>query len=135
MSDVTPPHPPAACSCHLCDHRASSAGQIRRHVKTVHLQERPFSCVHNGCTFSASNRHALKLHMDSVHLKKREVPCPHCNYMSATVAIMNGHIKRRHGGVGLLKGRTGGNFVGGGDGGLDGVEEGQQSDSNIASPV
>ncbi len=44
----------------------------------------------------------IQIHYDSVHLKKREVPCPHCQYRAANVFIMNGHIKRRHGGVGLL---------------------------------
>ncbi len=97
-------------SCHLCPHRASSAGQISRHVKTVHLNERPFACPDEGCTFTASNRYAVRIHAESVHLKRRDVACPHCNYRAATTGIMNGHIRRRHGGVGMLKGKTRYNF-------------------------
>ncbi len=89
-------------SCHLCDHRASSASSVARHVRTVHLRERPHECPQPDCSFSAAAHQDLRVHVESVHLKKRDVVCPHCGYCAAQVKLVNAHIRRRHGGVGLV---------------------------------
>ncbi len=94
----------------MCEYRASSKSLVNRHVRAIHLREKPFSCPHDGCSYASVELKNLRVHINSVHLKRRDVACPHCSYRAANVSIMNGHIQRRHGGVGLLTGK-GGHYI------------------------
>ena len=75
---------------------------MARHVRIVHLRQRPHACSYPDCSFSAAVQQDLRIHVESVHLKRRDVSCPHCGYCASQVKLVNGHIRRRHGGVGLI---------------------------------
>ncbi len=90
------------CSCPKCDYKSSHACGVKRHLRTVHLQQRPHACSQPGCTFSAAAAQDLRIHVESVHLKKRDVACPHCDYRAAQVKLVNGHIRRRHIGMSTI---------------------------------
>ena len=64
--------------CNICGKSFASKRNLRRHVSSIHLNQR-FSC--DLCDGSFTNKSALKEHMKTVHLKQMIHSCEKCGVM------------------------------------------------------
>ena len=60
----------------LCEMSFAQKGQLKRHVKVIHQQIRPFECDQCKKTFTKKNH--LKGHVKAVHQKIRPFECVQC---------------------------------------------------------
>jgi len=61
--------------CEECGRRFGLKQSLRSHVLTVHRQERPHACQEDGCGKTFARTVDLLTHMKSVHLQLREFKC------------------------------------------------------------
>jgi KRAB domain-containing zinc finger protein len=109
--------------CDQCGKVSTTKGALKRHIQTVHSDERRFVCsfdnceksfnqnsalkrhiksAHEGvrypcsvCDKSFTSRGNLKTHISSVHTKTR-YQCDHCEKSFTTRGHLNTHVKRKH---------------------------------------
>ncbi|CAH8639493.1 unnamed protein product [Dicrocoelium dendriticum] len=55
-------------TCSYCDKSFSQAGNLKMHIRSVHLNQRPYSCEYCKQLFTEKNH--VRRHIETVHLKK-----------------------------------------------------------------
>jgi hypothetical protein len=111
------------CSALDCSYSSDRKGNLERHVRTSHTNERPYMCEtcsytsadasavgrherqHSGkapaicnfpgCDYKATDFSNLKRHL-RVHTGERPFECSHCPYTSAQSGSISSHVARRH---------------------------------------
>ena len=79
-------------SCSICSKEISGKGNLKRHIRQVHTDVKPYSC--DECNQSFGDRGNLRRHEKSKHLKLRE-QCPQCE-ISCSVGTLQRHIRTFH---------------------------------------
>lgn len=87
--------------CHMCGKIFKYPESLRRHLKTVHSDERPFKC--HLCTSSFNRNHNLTIHIKVVHQRqrvyvKKHVPrlCDYCGKVLLSPRSLEEHISSIH---------------------------------------
>lgn len=87
--------------CHICGKIFKYPESLRRHLKTVHSDERPFKC--HLCTSSFNRNHNLTIHIKVVHQRepmyaKKHIPrlCDYCGKVLLSVRSLEEHISSIH---------------------------------------
>lgn len=87
--------------CHICGKIFKYPESLRRHLKTVHSDERPFKC--HLCTSSFNRNHNLTIHVKVVHQRqrvyvKKHVPrlCDYCGKVLLSARSLDEHISSIH---------------------------------------
>lgn len=87
--------------CHICGKIFKYPESLRRHLKTVHSDERPFKC--HLCTSSFNRKHNLTIHIKVVHQGERvytrkHIPrlCQYCGKVLLSVRSLEEHISSIH---------------------------------------
>ncbi|XP_065206127.1 zinc finger protein 62 homolog [Planococcus citri] len=87
--------------CHICGKIFKYPESLRRHLKTVHSDERPFKC--HQCTSSFNRNHNLTIHIKVVHQRqkvyeKKHVPrlCDYCGKVLLSARSLEEHISSIH---------------------------------------
>ena len=62
--------------CSLCDAEYTFEGNLKKHIKSVHDENKPFKCVQCPSKFAMLS--GLNRHFEAVHEKKRPFQCTHC---------------------------------------------------------
>ncbi len=62
--------------CQYCDYYCDKKDRMRRHIRTVHLESKPFSC--SLCPYKACRKDKIKRHMDTVHSEEKPFECEYC---------------------------------------------------------
>ena len=79
-------------TCSICSKVISGKRNLRRHIRQVHTDVRPYKC--DECNQSFGDRGNLKRHEKSKHLKLRD-QCPQCE-ISCSVGTLQRHIRTFH---------------------------------------
>ena len=80
--------------CETCDYECSAKGNLKRHVKSIHLKLKEFEC--DQCDYKCSANHDLKMHVKCIHLKLKDVECIECDFKCSTNGELKKHIKQVH---------------------------------------
>eukprot|EP01006_Ploeotia_vitrea_P056125 TRINITY_DN68070_c1_g1_i10.p1 TRINITY_DN68070_c1_g1~~TRINITY_DN68070_c1_g1_i10.p1 ORF type:complete len:350 (-),score=119.35 TRINITY_DN68070_c1_g1_i10:87-1004(-) len=90
-------HGPKKFACQLCDYRATTSGDLRRHVEAVHHdgQERLFVCDRSGCSASFKTAQHLSQHLRKVHGPK-QFGCQLCDYRATRSGDLRKHVEAVH---------------------------------------
>ena len=80
--------------CAECDYYSDKKDRMRRHVKTVHLREKPFSC--QLCPYSGARKDKLKRHMETVHSDEKPFKCDFCNHVTNRKDKIKVHVESVH---------------------------------------
>lgn len=67
----------------------SMIGNLRKHKKSVHFKERPYTC---GCGASFAFKDGLQRHFSLVHMDQRPHKCSICNAMFKQKAQLKRHF-------------------------------------------
>ena len=87
--------------CNHCDFRANNSGNLRTHVRAVHVKIQ-LECPAAECNFRTTSPASLKNHYRTVHHPDPTVshpfPCkfPGCPYRGLCTRDVDGHFQRRH---------------------------------------
>ena len=85
--------------CKSCDYkttRKSNKGNMRRHIKTVHLSNSPlFKCPLPGCTFKTQTKGRMRAHNEGKHNGVR-FDCGFCEYQTPYRENLGKHVEARH---------------------------------------
>jgi hypothetical protein len=86
--------------CHFpgCDLRLSSKQALKRHIKRIHTNDRPFSCPEAGCEYRALFEANVKIHIISAHTNERPYVCPEpgCSFRTVRKDTLTVHRLRKH---------------------------------------
>lgn len=87
--------------CHICGNVFKYSESLRRHLKTVHSDERPFKC--HLCASSFNRNHNLTIHIKVVHQRQRVYPkkkvprlCDYCGKVLLSSRSLEEHISCMH---------------------------------------
>eukprot|EP00189_Rhodosorus_marinus_P002227 CAMPEP_0113960710 /NCGR_PEP_ID=MMETSP0011_2-20120614/4877_1 /TAXON_ID=101924 /ORGANISM="Rhodosorus marinus" /LENGTH=428 /DNA_ID=CAMNT_0000972215 /DNA_START=251 /DNA_END=1537 /DNA_ORIENTATION=- /assembly_acc=CAM_ASM_000156 len=81
-------------TCQICGAQFTRKHDTRRHVRTVHLQQRNFKC--EMCNRQFIHRTHLRDHIYSVHIKVALAKCPECGKGFKNQSKVNRHILSVH---------------------------------------
>jgi len=83
--------------CHLCNHKATQRGNLRRHLADMHdINVKLYSCPH--CDYTTKHDHSLQDHLVVKHgIGLIWQYCPHCDYKGKLRKYLLCHLKRMHG--------------------------------------
>ena len=84
-------------SCDLCDYKSAHLGNLRIHIKAVHLKIKDYKC--EECDYRTAHSAQLKLHIKSVHLKIKDYKCEECGAKYSTSSGLKSHVNAKHEGV------------------------------------
>ena len=91
------PKTSASFPCESCNKVFTLNGSLKRHIKSIHEENRPFKCTACEKTFKLKNY--LKRHFSSVHENKRPHKCTICKKTFKE----NNHLKRHFSSVHEMK--------------------------------
>ncbi|KAH3876251.1 zinc finger protein 616-like [Dreissena polymorpha] len=80
-------------TCNVCGKSFFDVSSLNKHVKSVHMDYRPFSCTH--CDLRFSDRKTLTEHI-RVHTGERPFICDVCGKDFKRKGEMNYHIRKAH---------------------------------------
>ena len=80
--------------CTKCGEKIGQKGNVTRHYKMVHLQEKPFKCDKCGTQFSSKAR--LTSHTITVHKKIKSFKCDRCDKRFGQASNRKSHIESVH---------------------------------------
>lgn len=80
--------------CSQCGHAFAQGADLRKHVRTVHLKERPYSC--DLCEKKFGEKGNLRKHRRSVHLNERPFSCNACGSSFAFQDGLTRHVRLVH---------------------------------------
>jgi len=81
-------------SCKQCEYKCNKRDRMARHVKNVHLKEKPHTCT--LCPSSFGRKDKLKRHMDTVHSPIKPFKCDHCSTAFNRRDKLKAHIQGVH---------------------------------------
>ncbi|CAE7938669.1 Znf787, partial [Symbiodinium sp. KB8] len=81
-------------ACPDCDKSFSSLTDLERHMRTVHLGEKPHACPQ--CDKCFSRAHHLKQHMRAVHLGEKPHACRECSQLFSRARDLEQHMRAVH---------------------------------------
>ena len=82
-------------SCPICFEFFSNHGQLKRHTRTLHLNERNHAC--DKCEKRFPDKVRLIQHITAVHDKLKPYLCEQCPFECAKCSNLNIHRKKSHG--------------------------------------
>ena len=59
-------------NCNICQHIATHIGNLRLHVKAIHLKEK-YQC--KICKYQATRKSSLSIHISNVHQNSENINC------------------------------------------------------------
>ena len=92
--DATPVPPEKKHRCSVCGEMLSSASNLSKHVRAVHLKEKPHVCAFCDRNFSQAGH--LHAHEKAVHLKEKHHQCEFCDKMFSEAGSLRKHENAVH---------------------------------------
>jgi uncharacterized Zn-finger protein len=81
-------------TCEYCS-KTFSVNNIKRHVKIVHMGERPFPCPWDGCSSAFGQKVQLQVHIRQ-HTGEKPNCCTQCEFRCADPSTLFKHLKNVH---------------------------------------
>lgn len=81
-------------NCPLCEFTSHRITAVKKHMREVHLKEKPYQC--GECPFRCSRAADLKRHLVSCHEKQGTYKCTECNYSTSTGSSFSKHVRNYH---------------------------------------
>ena len=81
-------------NCKQCSYTCTKRDRMVRHVKNVHLKEKPHAC--HLCTSSFGRKDKLKRHLDTVHSTEKPFKCHICSNAFNRKDKLRGHVQGVH---------------------------------------
>ncbi|KIY74208.1 hypothetical protein CYLTODRAFT_385752 [Cylindrobasidium torrendii FP15055 ss-10] len=94
QSPLAAPLPPAyPCTFRHCMDRFTSRIELSAHLKTTHVEEKPFACPFRLCTYRAKQLESLNIHQ-RLHTGDRPYPCTFegCDYTARSKSGVTNHM-------------------------------------------
>ncbi len=88
------PQPPSLHKCPYCDKKFDTLGNLNRHVRSVHLNIKPYVC--ELCDVKFTHSYLLKKHIKTVHDNIRDYICTYCAKAFQKKGGLDRHVKRAH---------------------------------------
>lgn len=82
--------------CKLCKKSFANKNGLKRHVKFVHQQQKPYSCF--LCPSRFTENHIMLQHFNTTHYGLK-LPCDICGELLATKDTLKLHIRNVHMGI------------------------------------
>ena len=81
-------------ACKICEHKASSEHQLRRHVRA---HKKHLACGTGKCSYRTSYKWALDEHVKDAHDNSEDhFTCGQCSYKTAREWELKRHVKINH---------------------------------------
>ncbi|XP_071115497.1 uncharacterized protein [Haliotis cracherodii] len=81
--------------CPHCNIVVKTGDTLQNHIRTMHLNIRPFLC--DICGMGFAKEPVLRLHVKSKHNQDKEYKCQHCPYGTNIHWYLANHVFHRHG--------------------------------------
>lgn len=81
-------------TCTTCGRMFPVKGNLNKHIRTIHLRQRPFDCQKCGKSFAQKS--VLQSHINTVHLKMRPYLCEFCGKGCSDKSNRKRHINAVH---------------------------------------
>ncbi|KAK9876008.1 hypothetical protein WA026_011124 [Henosepilachna vigintioctopunctata] len=81
-------------TCVYCGLKATFRGNLRRHIKHIHLKQEILMCTF--CNYQTSRRDHLKLHINMKHTKKEKFKCTFCDFEALSPNTLKNHLNHIH---------------------------------------
>ena len=88
-------HEGARYTCDQCDYKPTTKGDLKRHVESIHEGVR-YTC--DQCDYKPTTKGGLKRHVESIHDGVRHT-CDQCDYKATTKGDLKRHVESIHEGV------------------------------------
>ena len=79
----------------MCDYRFTEKGDLKRHMKSVHLNSSTYLC--EMCDYVRTRKDLLKSHRSSVHREGMLYQCEFCDHQAFTEDYLTKHKQSEHG--------------------------------------
>jgi len=83
--------------CEFCDYVCDKRDRMRRHVRSMHYNYKPFAC--DQCPFTTGRKDKLKRHMECVHCDVKPYKCEFCTHRSGRKDKIKEHEQSVHYGI------------------------------------
>ncbi|XP_053674729.1 zinc finger protein 765 [Anopheles nili] len=77
--------------CNICNHMFSNSKILSKHIKTVHLNIKPFVC--NVCSYKCARKATLNIHIRQ-HSGLKPLACKLCSFRTADPSTLSYHVRR-----------------------------------------
>ena len=81
-------------SCSLCDYTADYKQNLKKHIQSVHDENKSYKC--SVCEFASSYKHVTHRHILTVHGNKNPHKCLFCDHNSANSRDLKIHVDSVH---------------------------------------
>lgn len=75
--------------CSICNYKAKSSAELKRHLKAEHLEQKSFACPE--CNIVVSRKYHLIRHIKAVHENERFWQCETCDYKTNNFGCYKKH--------------------------------------------
>ena len=75
--------------CSICNYKAKSSAELKRHLKAEHLEQKSFTCPE--CNIVVSRKYHLVRHIKAVHEHERFWQCETCDYKTNNFGCYKKH--------------------------------------------
>mmetsp|Transcript_9661 Transcript_9661/g.25327 ORF Transcript_9661/g.25327 Transcript_9661/m.25327 type:complete len:325 (-) Transcript_9661:149-1123(-) len=89
-----PEKPPSTFTCSECPAAFTRKGNLKKHVRSIHLNIRPHACEQCGVSFPQKS--SLETHVKLVHLGQRPFQCAICSTAFGLAGDLNRHVQTVH---------------------------------------
>lgn len=83
--------------CEFCDYVCDKRDRMRRHVRSMHYNYKPFAC--DQCPFTTGRKDKLKRHTECVHCDVKPYKCEFCTHRSGRKDKIKEHEQSVHYGI------------------------------------
>ena len=83
--------------CEFCDYVCDKRDRMRRHVRSMHYNYKPFAC--DQCPFTTGRKDKLKRHVECVHCDVKPYKCEFCTHRSGRKDKIKEHEQSVHYGI------------------------------------
>ena len=80
--------------CQYCKYYTDKKDRMRRHIRTQHLEEKPYVC--SVCQYSANRKDKVQRHINCVHSLTKRFKCEYCSHSSNRKDKIKLHVDSVH---------------------------------------
>ncbi len=82
--------------CDDCDFQTGDMYALKKHIKSIHSEDRPLKCQFENCSYAGKSSINLRQHIKWSHSSEKRYKCDVCDYATKERPKLNLHIRAKH---------------------------------------